>query len=448
MRAQRVLLMGLIVWLAAAGAPGARRATADGNVIPVTTTADEYDSVPNGTCSLREAITAVNSGQAFGGCPAGAAGDTIVLQAGQTYTLTRAGSNENSNVTGDLDIWQSLSLTTTGVGSATLEGDAGWRDRLLDVSGTPEVNIDVAVSWLVVRGGNVSGLGGGINNNYAELNLTRVVIRDNVSNTSGGGLANNSDGTATLVDSTVSDNTATGTGSAGGGVFNYGVLSMINTSILSNTASHATGQGGGLVASYKTTLRNVTLSHNAAFADGGGVYFDPNGFSFALNNVTITANTADADGDGVGDGGGLYLAGGFGTVLSNSLIADNVDSSAGLAYPDCARSGTPSITSQDHNLIGDLLNSNCAIAPQANDRFGTSLPINPQLAPLTDNGGATLTHALLDASPAINMGNPAAAGSYICERNDQRGLIRPSPCDIGAYEVGGLRQLFLPLVQR
>ena len=46
----------------------------------------------DGVCTLIEAITAANddaaSGAAAGECPAGSGADTIVLQAGATYTLT------------------------------------------------------------------------------------------------------------------------------------------------------------------------------------------------------------------------------------------------------------------------------------------------------------------------------------------------------------------------
>lgn len=57
--------------------------------ITVTTTADEDGGNP-AACSLREAVTAVNSKLAYGGCPAGArvGSNLIQLQAG-TYDLTR-----------------------------------------------------------------------------------------------------------------------------------------------------------------------------------------------------------------------------------------------------------------------------------------------------------------------------------------------------------------------
>src|SRR5260370_33052746 len=43
-------------------------------------------------------------------------------------------------------------------------------------------------------------------------------------------------------------------------------------------------------------------------------------------------------------------------------------------------------------------------------------PIDPLLGPRQDNGGPTLTHALLPGSPAVDAGNNAYATTY-----DQRG---------------------------
>jgi hypothetical protein len=53
------------------------------------------------------------------------------------------------------------------------------------------------------------------------------------------------------------------------------------------------------------------------------------------------------------------------------------------------------------------------------------------LASLANNGGPTLTHALLADSPGID-----AADAAICPATDQRGVARPqgAGCDVGAYE--------------
>jgi len=57
---------------------------------------------------------------------------------------------------------------------------------------------------------------------------------------------------------------------------------------------------------------------------------------------------------------------------------------------------------------------------------------DPKLGPLADNGGLSLTHALLSGSSALDRGTSAGAPS-----TDQRGVSRPqgSGYDIGAFEL-------------
>ena len=64
-------------------------------------------------CSLREAILAANTDLAFGGCPTGAATDTIVLAAG-TYGLSiPRGSTGNDRLDGDLYVASPMTITHT-----------------------------------------------------------------------------------------------------------------------------------------------------------------------------------------------------------------------------------------------------------------------------------------------------------------------------------------------
>src|SRR5262249_37072133 len=122
------------------------------------------------------------------------------------------------------------------------------------------------------------------------------------------------------------------------------------------------------------------------------------------------------------------------STLENTILAGNT--SAG-ASPDC--SGT--LISPGYILVGDA--SGCDISeslPLTDQIGGGSLPkIDPRIGPLADNRGATQTHALLQGSPAIDTGNPAAPGgdvSWFCPATDQRGVARPlgERCDIGAFE--------------
>ena len=367
--------------------------------IGVTTTADEYGA--GATCSLREAIQASNADAPFGGCPAGSGSDVITLPAG-TYLLSIPGSGEDANATGDLDITSDVSMR--GAGTARSVIDAAEFDRVLDVDPAAS-GASVSVSELTIRGGMTTGPsdqdGGGIRNQGA-LTLSRLLVTQNSSGDDGGGVESGGS-TAMLVvtDSAIVGNTA----AAGGG--------------------GETGGGFRNDENATSTLTNVTVSGNVADQNGGGI-LNHSG-TVTLNNVTVTANTADANSDGDGNGGGMELS--FLTAvtnLKNTIVARNTDSSPGgfENHPDCSLA----ITTQGHNLIGD--STGCTLTPSTGDQVGTgAAPINPILGPLADNGGPTMTHALLPGSPAIDAGDPAG-----CPTTDQRGAPR-SACDIGAYEL-------------
>src|SRR5262245_25472102 len=90
-------------------------------VYDVTTVADVIN--PNdGMLSLREAVLAANTSL---GVP-----DTIKLPAG-TYTLTLTGASEDATATGDLDLWDDVTIQGAGAGTTIVDGNA--TDRVFDV---------------------------------------------------------------------------------------------------------------------------------------------------------------------------------------------------------------------------------------------------------------------------------------------------------------------------
>jgi CSLREA domain-containing protein len=374
--------------------------------ITVNTTNDEVNN--DGDCSLREAIIAANTDTAVDACPAGSGADTIRLPAGN-YVLTIAGTSEFAALTGDLNITENL--TINGAGRANTTIDANGLDRVFTIS-----DAFVQLSDLTMTGGE-SGIqaGSGIYLGYGGM---LILNNGRVTNNSpqGGIYSLSMAGALTITNSRIDNNT-------GGGLTVQNYTTIVN-SVISNNDDDSSG--GGLYNSGTLIIVNSTISGNSTTLHGGGLYSSG---TTNLYNVTIANNTADSDADGIGQGGGIV---GDSTVR-NSIIAGN------LTSPFNARDCSGTLTSEGYNLIGDT--DFCTII---GDTTGNVLNANPLLGPLQNNGGNTLTHALLAFSPAIQGGDPAGCIDHTGNllTTDQRGYIRPvntfgapgTECDMGAYE--------------
>ena len=463
------------------------------------------DATINGNCSLREAIIAANTDSSVDECQAGFGEDVVVLPSG-TYSLTIQNGDGDTPQVGDLDITSPISLRGMSPHTTIINGK-NIPDRILEIhtqgnlellrlqvsNGTPNVqeagggiaNFGKAKLIDCILKENTSGWGGGTRGSGSDggpgggiynkgiLSIQSCRIENNQTGEGGstyyGGEAGNSGpgggiynaGTMTITLSTVSFNKTPdgkfdwGAGSAGdgGGIFNAGHLFINASTIASNHTGNGGdgyaggngGHGGGIYNSGELILRNTTISGNTAGEGGSGSVGSKNGGNGGglfnsgtskLKNVTISGNSS-GNGDNewnIGRGGGVFnqdTAIFFG--LNNSLLAGNHSFGEG---PDCA--GDP-LTSQGFNLVQD--SRNCELVGNTN---GLLVETNPMLAPLRDYGGPTLTHALLESSPAIDAANPhtPGTGSNSCEATDQRGVERPHDgdkdgeaiCDIGAFE--------------
>jgi CSLREA domain-containing protein len=434
MRQKRFWMVALVLALASlylGPIPVAHAAT-----IVVNTTDDELNS--DGDCSLREAIHAANIDTAVSGCAAGDGADTITLPAGY-YTLTIPGTDEENNVTGDLDINSYLTINGDGEGSTIIQAGTNSTngiDQVLDV----HAGFVVEINDVRIRYGSLADIqcGGGIRNDGTlTLNNTRVSSNTAPAAAGGGGICNV--GTLTLNNSTVGYNDA----AAGGGIDNFGTLRLNNSTVNDNNAITA----GGITNNGTLTLDNCTVSGNDADGYGGGIA-NLNG-TLTLNNSTIADNTADDDNNGFGDGGGVYVSGGTANVM-NTIIADNQDR-GGEAH-DC--SGI--LTSQGYNLFEWGIG--CSII---GDTTGNINGADPDLGLLAANGGATRTHALQTGSPAIERIPNGTNGCQAGVSTDQRGYVRAggagnggSSCDTGAYEYDTVPlappsgPVYLPIILR
>jgi hypothetical protein len=179
------------------------------------------------------------------------------------------------------------------------------------------------------------------------------------------------------------------------------------------------------------------LSGNQVFGTGdfggGAIYFDDG--SVTITNSTLTGNSANIAGAiGINaDDAGESL------TIRNSIVAGNTADT----NPDFTAPGNPGTNLVvDHSLIGRNDGTSLTATgttPGANGNLiggnNSGAAINPQLAPLANNGGPTLTHALLSNSPAINKGsNALVAGVTTDQRGNPFARIFDPTVDMGAYE--------------
>ena len=103
----------------------------------------------------------------------------------------------------------------------------------------------------------------------------------------GGGIYVGPSGDLDLTASTVSSNEAM----TGGGIYSAGDLTVERSSIIGNEAYGATPRGGGLaIADGTATLIDTTISSNYSDATGAGLWTAAN---VTLRNVTIAGNESD-----------------------------------------------------------------------------------------------------------------------------------------------------------
>jgi hypothetical protein len=165
----------------------------------------------------------------------------------------------------------------------------------------------------------------------------------------------------------------------------------------------------------------------------------------ALYNTTIIDNDADHDRDvNGGIGGGVYSEAGARFIVVNTLIAGNTLFNAPI-YNDC----DGMLEVYGWNLLSEV--TRCTFSGNGIASWG-GISLN-KIGPLQSNGGPILTHALLEGSSAIDttidsLGCVDETGALLT--TDQRGFARPVGvrCDVGAFEYGPLRFVYLPLTLR
>ncbi len=269
----------------------------------VNTVADTVDALPGdgicadftANCSLRAAVMESNLN----------AGNDAIQLPPATFTLTRAGANEDHAATGDLDVREGVSIFGSGSGTTIIQAGtslAGTRvDKLFSINPTFTSAFNTVITGVTLRyGRNPSpwggaGFGGALDwesSGTGNLTLTNVIVEDNETlDGDGGGLALTSfpagSGRATLNNVIVRRNQAARAGTnipTGGGIFvgTQTALQMTGGEVSSNRAVGSaspnwTGQGGGVFllgpsSSVPSFFAGTDFSGNQAGQIGGAVH--------------------------------------------------------------------------------------------------------------------------------------------------------------------------------
>ncbi|MGQ0541599.1 MAG: choice-of-anchor Q domain-containing protein [Blastocatellia bacterium] len=348
---------------------------------------DSGDGICDGTCTLRDAVTAANT------VPGD---DTITFAAFLTNVtlaneITINGNNGSTQIKG------------LGADKLTINGGPGLnRIFYLNLA-------NATISDLTLTGGDgegtpiigVNGTGGAIGANGGSLRLDRVHVTGNTAAIIGGGI-NHQNGALRITNSTISGNSS----STCGGLTAGGVTSTLN-------------------------VANSTVSGNTATLHGGGIC---SAGAANFRNVTITENSAD-------QGGGIRSTGQVN--LGNTIVAGNT---AATAYPEMDIQSGASASSIGFNLVGDSAGDAQATNTPVNyDPMVDILDTPPQLIALGNYGGTTPTHAVQFGSPAIDNGSQGVAfdpadGTTLLTDQRGNGFDREvGNVDIGAFEVQSAR---------
>ncbi len=398
----------------------ATAAPALGQTIAVTTTADPAGpgACPNSPCSLRQAVAVASSG------------DTIQLAGSSAspdvYSLTQGS---------DITVTKSLTIQGNGVDATTIDGSGN-----IVMSG----GFSLPVRILKVTGGtlDISGVtftGGVDDDDEIPCNACDTLILN------GGGALFNQGASVTL-DGVAFDSNG-GDTPVGGAISNAGTLDMTNVSFTNDNGAY-----GGALSSRGGTVKadGVTFDSDGPGAfEGGAVFAYEGGTATFVNTTVVNSGWASSRGGGIANDGATL-------TLTNDTLSGNVrgslETDAGSTSVENTILGSGFSDSVDFDCVtaGRPAGDGATTAKAITDDLGHNVDqdgacdlnaagdqsmVDPQLASLADNGGPTLTEALLPGSPAIDGADDPA-----CPAADQRGVARPQgECDIGAFQVGALQ---------
>lgn len=350
----------------------------------------------------------------------------------------------------------SLTLDSTDLINNTAGGDGGGAifsraDSLVLSNSNITDNFAYSGGGIDIAGTEYGAMG--------FLNVRNSTISTN-SSSLGGGVSLGVNGSFTATNTNISRNSS----DVGGGIFSSDGVTVLEDSTLSNNSANYVGGAVSLTDSSRLTFKNGLVSRNRALNGRGGAFWIRESSRATIDQSLINANTAAYGGGIIAYGGGAailtnttisansasLIGGGllpFNTgrvVLTNSTVATNIatDSGGGVFV---ASEGTLSLTNSiiadsgsgdDCNSYNASISSDSVSIIESGDCVSGARKVDPKLMPLSDNGGSTLTHALMIGSQASNKGILSSC-PVVDQRGETRG-IEDGFCDVGAFELNSI----------
>lgn len=320
---------------------------------------------------------------------------------------------------GPIEIDKHLKILGPGANNVTISGDSdgaqGADTQIFKVSAT----VSIEGVRLEGAGGTQTEMGGAINALENSVLTIRNCVFENCSANQYGGAINVDYGDLTVENSLFRHNATSDSGMGGGAisVYSAGAVALRNTTFSSNTNGATDGTGGGAVY--------LQISDSSVYLD-----------------VSVVHCTFKENVDHAGLASAVYAhSQGTRVFLQNSLFADqqkrNLYSSGGARMSSLGgnisddSTSTPYGSSSEPNAIFYLNHSS--------DKRERTVA----LSPLAANNSSVDSYALTAGSVAIDAGTLSAGIGL-----DQRGRLRDSLPDCGAYEYEATRAVVLNEIQQ
>ncbi|MDD4851256.1 MAG: hypothetical protein PHO10_11255, partial [Gemmiger sp.] len=361
--------------------------------------------------------------------------------------------------------------------------DCKGTGKVTHASGKKNTGVYVkSAGTFIMNSGNIVGnrkegfSGGGIYNNGGTVEINGGTIDGNSTDRDGGGIYNK--GSLAINGGEIMNNRAEGS-SYGGGIYNASgaTLTTTNGSIHNNEAT--SGSGGGIANEGTATIGDTSITNNSAGNKGGGIY---NSGVLTLNGATIKDNNANGVGGGIWAGGtvtlhgsneitynsydNLYVPSGkyltIGGAVSGTVYIDTqVDPVSGTSV-EFAKPGTGyTITDTDVRAFesstdgfvvkknsGGNLEHAVAAPPISAADFTYTAPSDLYYTgtakaatvtakqSATDAGVGALTISYYDAN---GMATPSRAGTYTVKITDANGVV--TDLEVGEFTISYITSL-------